>query len=196
MWQTWISPCPADIAGQFLTDPTSEPDAACVAAMTPGSFLTSDDIHPTPAIYRANDDVALQRDPTQIALLVACAVAFVVGFVAGIVALIRRRGRQAGAAVMILMASVAGPGYAGATFAVLRTSDPIIPAFGIPAAAHPLLVAGGILTAVVTVAVVGVAVNAWTRRHDSLSIRIILTIVAAASALFTGWLLARGLLFW
>lgn len=196
VWQTWISPCPADIAGQFLTDPTSEPDAACVAAMTPGSFLTSDDIHPTPAIYRANDDVALQRDPTQIALLVACAVAFVVGFVAGIVALIRRRGRQAGAAVMILMASVAGPGYAGATFAVLRTSDPIIPAFGIPAAAHPLLVAGGILTAVVTVAVVGVAVNAWTRRHDSLSIRIILTIVAAASALFTGWLLARGLLFW
>ena len=195
VWQSWISPCPADIAGQFLTAPTKQPDAACIAAMTPAPLLTSDDIHPTSAIYRANHDLVERRDPTRIALLLTCAAAFGVGLVAGVVALIRRRGPRSDA-VAILAVSAVSLGYAGSMFAALRTSDPLILGFGVPTAAYPLLLAGGVLTAAATLAVAGVAARAWARRHGTVTARIILTVVAAASVLFTGWLLARGLLFW
>lgn len=195
VWQTWISPCPADIARQFLTDPTEQPDAACIATMTPSSLLTTDDIHPTSAIYRANNDLVQHRDPAQITLLVTCAAAFVVGLVAGVVALLRRRGPRSDA-VAILAASAVCLGYAGTMFAVLRTSDPLVLGFGVPTAAYPLLLAGGVLTAAATLAVAGVAARAWARRHGTVTARIVLTVVAAASVLFTGMLLARGLLFW
>lgn len=195
VWQTWISPCPADIASQFVTDPTREPDAACMAAMTPGSFVTTDDIHPTSAVYRANNDVFQRRDPTPIALVVSCVAVFLLGVIAGVVVFIRRRGPRTYAVAMIT-ASALSLGYSGAMFAVLRSTDPLILGFGIPTATYPLLLTGGILTATATLAMAGMAGHAWARRHGTVAIRIILTIVAAASMLFTGWLLARGLLFW
>lgn len=195
VWQNWISPCPADIARQFLTDPTLPPDAACIAHMAPASFLTTDDLHPTSAIYRVTADLLQRPDPALLALLGACGAAFAVGLVGGIVALLRRRGGRV-EAVATLTASAVSLGYAGIMFAVLRTTDRLVLGFGIPATSRPLLLAGGALTAVATLAVAGVATRAWARHRGSAPLRVLLTVVAAASMLFTGWLLARGMLFW
>ena len=61
-----------------------------------------------------------------------------------------------------------------------------------PSDCNRLLLAGGILTTVATVEVAGVAARAWVARHRSVPFRIVLTVVAAASILFTGWLLTHG----
>lgn len=194
VWQNWISPCPADIARQFLTDPTRRPDAACMASMTPASFLTTDDIHPTPAIYRLTDDLVRRPDTAQIALLGACGATFAVGFLAGIVALIRRR-RERWEAAATLAASGVALGYAGTLFAVLRSSDALVLGFGVPAAVRPLLLAVGSLMALATLMVIGVAARSWVRRSCSVPLRVLVSVVAGASLLFTGYLLVRGMLF-
>lgn len=194
VWQNWINPCPADIARQFLTDPTRRPDAACMASMTPASFLTTDDIHPTPAIYRLTDDLVRRPDTAQIALLGACGATFAVGLLAGIVALIRRRGGRWEAAVTVAVSAVA-LGYAGTLYAVLRSSDALVLAFGVPAAVRPLLLAVGSLMALATLMVIGVAARSWVRRSCSVPLRVLVSVVAGASLLFTGYLLVRGMLF-
>ena len=199
VWQNWSSPCPAEIAGRFLADPTRQPEASCAASMTMAPFLTTRDIHPTQAVYRLSADMMQRREPAPIALVAACGTAFVVGLVGGVLTLIRRfrrrRGRRA-EAVAALAASVVQLGYAGVLFLVLRSTDQLVLGFGIPAAARLPLTAGGVLAAGTAMAAALVAWSAWARGMGSLPVRIMLTIVAAASALFTGWLLVRGMLLW
>lgn len=199
VWQNWMDPCPAEIAGRFLSDPTREPDAACAAAMTMAPFLTAREIHPTQAIVRVSVDMLQRRDPVPIALVVGCGVAFVVGLVGGVVTLVRRvvgRGGRRVEAVAALAASVVQLGYAAAVFLVLRSTEQLVLGFGIPAAARLPLVAAGALAGVAAVWVALVAWSAWARGVGSVAVRVVVTVVAAASMLFTGWMLARGMLFW
>lgn len=194
VWQNSIDDCPASIAATFLQEPTTEPDSGCIPGMEPTVFLTSDDIHPTPAFYLANRDVRLERRPIDLAVVALCLAVLVGTLVYGAVTLIRRR-RQAPAWAVptALVAAVAHLAFVGALFLVAFRTDPLVLGFGVPRWALPLW-ALPLVAALATVVLVVLIVRAWVRGTGALGHRVALTIVAGASTLWLSWLLSRGFL--
>lgn len=196
--RSWYDPCPAAIAQQFLHDPTIAPDASCIATMPPTKFLTTDDIHPTPAIYHLNSDVIEDRNPGHIALLITTLTTLFAGLVYGVVTLISRRARHTAAGLipavsLALAVAVLNLGFAAGLTAMILTADPLILGFGIPTAARPLgwIAIAGMVATVLLLILVG---RAWWRRNGALGHRVALSAVLVASAAFSVWLVSRGLI--
>jgi pimeloyl-ACP methyl ester carboxylesterase len=186
VWANWIDPCPASMAEQFLADPATEPDSSCIAAMPATVFLTTDDIHPTTAIYRFADDVVQDPDPWQVGIAVATVLVLIATLVYalgyGLSWLVRRGGDAPPVAVL-----AAGFGF------VLTRTDPLILAFGVPPAARVLVIAALIAIAL-TVLLAVLLVRAWRLEEGSRFHRVALTVSAAGSVAFAIWVIARGLL--
>lgn len=193
-WQTWMDPCPASIAAEFLREPTAQPDAGCIGAMAPTRFLTTDDIHPTPAVFLLNRDVLEDRRPLDVAVVVLCLAVLVGAVIHGVVTLIRRRRRAPAWAVpAALVAAVSHLSFVPGFGAVLTGTDPLILGFGVPPSALPLWALPAV-AALATVALAVLLVRAWLRGTGAVGHRVALSVVAVASTVFLGWLLIRGLL--
>jgi pimeloyl-ACP methyl ester carboxylesterase len=198
VWANWYDDCAADIAQQFLRDPTTEPDSSCIEEMPATRFVTGEDIHPTSAVYRFGSDVLQDRDPVPIAILGLSLLVFIAtliyGAVYGLVWLGRRRGDAPGGA---MLAAVTSSGlnlaYVGGMAIVLMNTDSLILGFGLPSGVWPLLIVpfvalgAGILLTVLMV-------RAWMQGEGGLFPRVALSVSAFASLGFALWLLARGLL--
>ena len=192
VWQNWHDPCPAAIASQFLHDPTREPDASCIADAPASTFLTTDDIIATPAVYLLDRQVIRTGDPAQLALLASVAAVFVLTLVLGTIALIRRRAASVGGTVTAMAVAALHLAFAGGFYWVLNNADQLILGFGLPASARPLAILPA-LAAGATGVLVWQLVRSWLRTHRT---PWGLLAVAAASAVFLGWLLSRGLVVW
>ncbi len=198
VWANWVDDCAATIAQQFLHDPATEPDASCIDDIAPVDFLTSEDIHPTSAIYRFDSDVIQDRDPIQIGIIAFSLLVFVATLVYGAVYGLRWLGRRDGDAPGgAVLAAVTSAGlnlaYVGGMVLVLLNADPLILGFGLPAGVWPLLVVPFVaLGAAILLTVL--MVRAWMQGDGTPFHRIALSISAFASLAFAVWLLARGLL--
>lgn len=198
IWTNWVDDCAATIAGRFLADPATPPDASCIDSMAPTDFLTDEDIHPTSAIYRLNSDLVEDRSAIQIAIAVSTfAILFatlVYAAIYGLGGLGRRRGEAPGGLVLVAAVS-AGLNllYAGGLVVVMLNTDPLILAFGLPSGIWPLLIVPFAALASTILLIVSL-VRAWMQEEGSVQHRIVLSVSAAASACFALWLLARGLL--
>ena len=82
--------------------------------------------------------------------------------------------------------------FAGGFYWVLNNADQLILGFGLPASARPLAILPA-LAAGATGVLVWQLVRSWLRTHRT---PWGLLAVAAASAVFLGWLLSRGLVVW
>lgn len=194
VWQTWVDDCPASIAAQFLRDPSTEPDSSCIVATPPIDFLTTEDIYPTPAIYRINSDLLQDRDPIQLAVLAVTLMSLLCAIPYALITLMRRKGRAPKASVVAaLLTSTLNLGFAGGLAAVMLNTDPLILAFGLPTAARPVLLLPFLAMAGAGVMMVAMT-SAWTRGRGSPAHRVALTAVLMAALVFAGWLLSRGLL--
>lgn len=197
VWHVWSDRCPASLAQQFLDDPTRPPDTACIAAMPGVRFLTTADVHPTPAIYRLNSAVIQPRDLGRLGPLAASTMASGAALGYALVGLLRRnRKLPRWGALAAAVASASTVAYVAGLAAVLLRTDPLVLAFGVPTAARPALVAGGLVSLTAAAALLLAVGRSWRRREGTLVHRITLTAAAAASATTVGWLLAHGLLFW
>ncbi|MET2011916.1 alpha/beta hydrolase [Microbacterium chocolatum] len=190
--------CAARVAGDFLQDPAEVPDAACTESLRPPAFLTTAQIDPTTALFRADRDLVQQRAPVPLAILGAALLASVGTLVYAGLYLVRGASRRSGDAPAgtILAASVAAGGnllYAGILALIAANTDPLVLAFGLPPAVWPILLipfvaaGAGILLAVLVV-------RAWIVEEGTRAHRMAVTASAVASLGFTLWLLARGLL--
>lgn len=190
--------CAARVAADFLRDPAEVPDAECTVSLRPPAFLTTAQIDPTTALFRADRDLVQQRAPLPLAILGAALLASVGTLVYAALYVLRGAARRSGDAPpgTILAASAAAGGnllYAGILALIAANADPLALAFGLPPAVWPVLLipfvaaGAGILLAVLVV-------RAWILEEGTRAHRIAVTASAVASLGFTLWLLARGLL--
>ncbi|WP_236968130.1 alpha/beta hydrolase [Microbacterium aurantiacum] len=190
--------CAARVAADFLRDPAEVPDAECTVSLRPPAFLTTAQIDPTTALFRADRDLVQQRAPLPLAILGAALLASVGTLVYAGLYVLRGSARRSGDAPpgTILAASAAAGGnllYAGILVLIAANADPLALAFGLPPAVWPVLLipfvaaGAGILLAVLVV-------RAWILEEGTRAHRIAVTASAVASLGFTLWLLARGLL--
>lgn len=198
LWTSSPDDCPATMARAFLSDPTSAPDASCIDGMPPTDFLTGDDIQSTSAMYRLDGDLVRDRSPLQVAIAVSILLTLFATLVYaaayGLGWLGRRRGEAPGGLVLVAAASaVLNLLYAGGLVFVLLNTDPLILAFGLPNGIWPLQFVPFVAVATTTLLVVSL-VRAWMQAEGTLFHRVALSVSAAASAMFSLWLLARGLL--
>ena len=198
LWTTDDS-CVTFITMQFLADPSADNDTSCPSRMTSTVFLTTADVQPTSALYRLSVDVAEDHSLGQIIVLVLTLgmlfVTFVYGCTYGMRWLARRRGRAPeGAVLSATVAAGLDLAFAGGLFWLLSTGDPLVLAFGIPAAAWPLLLLPFAALAS-TAVLIAVLVRAWRGGDGTFAHRVFLSVSAIATVAFTLWLLARGLLF-
>jgi pimeloyl-ACP methyl ester carboxylesterase len=198
VWANGSEPCPAQIAAEFLTEPTVEPDSSCIARMPAIDFVTTADIDPTSAVYRLDSDLLRDRDPVQIGITVLLLLLLlgtvVYGVVYGLQWLARRRGEAPSGAVAAASAA-AGLNlvFVGALALVMFNADPIVLAFGLPPGFWPLLLLP-FLALATTLILIGLLVRAWMQRDSSLGHRVALSVAALALMGFAAWLLSRGLL--
>ena len=198
VWSTWVDDCAATMAGAFLTDPLTAPDASCIDETPPTDFLTDEDIQATPAIYRLDGDLLRDRDPVQIAIagttLLILLATLVYGALYGLAWLGRRRGDAPGGLVLVATIS-AGLNllYVGGVLLLLLNTDPLILAFGLPTGMWPLLLVPFVAVATTALLVVSLA-RAWMQEEGAVMHRVLLSLSALASVVFAIWLLVRGLL--
>lgn len=192
VWQNWQNPCPAAIATEFLRDPTKAPDASCIAATPATTFLTPDEIIPTSTVYRLNRDVIRTGDPVQLTLLVGVGAVFALTLVSGTVALVRRRAVSTAGVITAMAVAALHLGFAGWFYWLITNTDPLILGFGLPASARPLVILP-ILATAATGVLAWLLTRQWLRRGNGPRPWGLLT-VAAASVVFLGWLLSRGLI--
>lgn len=192
VWQNWYDPCPAAVAGRFLRDPARAPDASCIAATPAVSFLTPDQIIPTPAVYLLDRDVIRPAEPVQLTLLGGLASVFLLTVAFGCYALIRRRAGSVPATVAAVLASALQLAFIGGFYWTLTRTDPLILGFGLPTAARALGVVA-IVAAGVTVVSGWLLLRPWLRRAGRTRPSWPLVVAWVASVTFLGWLLARGL---
>jgi pimeloyl-ACP methyl ester carboxylesterase len=198
VWTNWVDDCAATMAGAFLTDPSTPPDDSCIADMAAPDFLTDEDIQSTSAIYLLDSDLIRDRDPLQLAIAGSTLLIFlgtlVYGAAYGLAWLGRRRGDAPGGLVLVATAAAAlNLLYVGGLVFVLLNTDPLVLAFGLPTGLWPLLLIPFVALAATVLLVVSLA-RAWMQEEGSLVHRVLLSVSALASAGFTIWLLARGLL--
>jgi hypothetical protein len=140
-------------------------------------------------------------------VLLACVLVFVVEIpyliVAGIARLMRRGARPvpterlsrlahplAGLVAVLNTGSVVA---LGVLLSTLDTTDPLLLYFGLPAAYAPLVLVP-VLSAVLTVALVVLAVLAWMRRYWTVPKRVLLSAATLAAVVFAGLMAYWGLL--
>ena len=202
------SPCAQSIVVAFLNDPTVAPDAGCIANVASPEFVIPQDVTILPGVYRTQLDIgeAPRSIPTLVVLL-ACVLVFVVEilylFVAGIVRLVRRGAWPvpterlsrlahplAGLVAVLNTGSVVA---LGVLLSTLDTTDPLVLYFGLPAGYAPLVLVP-VLAAMLTVALVVLAVLAWVRRYWTVPKRVLLSAVTLAAVVLAGLMAYWGLL--
>ena len=198
VWTPWVDDCAATMAGAFLTDPATAPDDSCIVDIPPTDFLTDDDIQATPAVYRLDQDLLRERAPLQFSVAASTLLAFFATLAYAAVYALgwlgRRQGEAPGGLVLVAAVSAAlNLLYAGGLVLVLRNTDPLILAFGLPSGIWPLQLVPFIALATTVLLVVSLA-RAWMQEEGTLLHRVALSVSAVASAGFSLWLLARGLL--
>lgn len=196
VWQTWIDRCPSRIAQQFLDAPDRSPEASCIAAMPPIRFLTTDDIHPTPAMFDLNRDVIEARQPLQLGILGVAALCLFLGLGVGAAALVRWRRRRPPITMgAMLAASVLNLAYAAGLGWLVTHTDPLVLGFGVPASWRPVLAALAVLALAATVVLLLLVIRAWLRADGTRTERVSATVVAAGGTTLAAWLLLHGLVF-
>ncbi|WP_439591740.1 alpha/beta hydrolase [Microbacterium sp.] len=190
----WNGGCAASIARQFLEDPATEPRSGCIERTPAPQFLTAADVHATSAVYRLDSDVRTAPRPGQIGIAIATVLVFVGTLVYGVVYALRRRwDAPPGTVFAAVSAAALNLAFVGILGLVLATADPLVLAFGLPAAAWPLLLLPFAALACAVVLVV-LLVRAWMQDDGGLAHRVILTVSALGTLGFAVWLLVRGLL--
>jgi pimeloyl-ACP methyl ester carboxylesterase len=182
------SPCARALATDFIADPARTLDGACLAQHTAPTFVAPDAIAPTPAVYRLNRALFTPGDPAARAVGVVFGAGLLLQLGLAYAALVRRRVTppvlSGGLAGLIGLICVGGLALA------IRTSPPILLAFGLPAWAATLRwLPGAALAAALGALVVGYR-PALVRRTDQLLIGLT---VGLGSVLF-GAALWSGLL--
>ena len=195
VWANWDDACAASIAAQFLRAPQTEPDASCIADMAPTDFLTATDIHATGAFYRLDGTL---RQPVSVGLAIALLVAMVATLGYGLLYALRPALRRdgdvpEGTVLPAVMAAGLNLAFAAGIAWIVTGTEPLVFAFGLPAAAWPLLLVPFVaLAAAIVLAVV--LVRAWRRDDGALRHRVILSVSCVACAGFAAMLWANGLL--
>ena len=195
VWANWDDACAASIAQRFLRSPQTEPDASCIADMAPTDFLTATDIHATSALYRLDGTL---RQPFQVGLAIALLVAMVATLGYGLLYALRPALRRAGdvpdgAVLPAVMSAGLNLAFALGLVWIVTSTEPLVLAFGLPAAAWPLLLLPfAALAAAIVLAVV--LVRAWRRDDGSLRHRIALSVSCLACVGFAAMLWTQGLL--
>jgi hypothetical protein len=163
-------------------------------------FVVPRDVTIQPGIYRAQIDIGeAPRSIPALVVLLVCVLLFVVEilylFVAGLVRAVRcgarpvpteRLARLAHPLAGLVAAINASFVVAlGVLLSTLDTTDPLLLYFGLPAGYAPLLLVP-LLAAVLTVALVVLAVLAWLRRYWTVPKRVLLSAVTGAAVVLTG----------
>lgn len=198
VWQRDVNGCAATIAGRFLSDPAGELDIACVDRQPAVVYATTATIDPTTALYHLERDLVQQRSPVSLIVLIAGLLVMVATLGYGIVVALGRRVRlrgdiPAGAVSAAVMAASFNLAYALGIAIVYASSDPISRALGLPAAVWPMLLLpfAGIVMSILLIVLL---VRAWVQDDGTLLHRILLSVSAVGSVVFTVWLLVHGLL--
>ena len=197
--QSWVDDCAASIAQQFLIDPNTEPDAACIDRAEGPDFLTTSDVRPTSAVYRVAVDLVQLREPVQVGFAVACLLVFLGTLIYAAVYGVMRAARRADeAAPGTVLAATTTSGFflafVAALVLVLATTDQLLLAVGIPPAAWLVSLLAMVALAVAVLLVV-LLVRAWRRDEGATAPREVFSITALFAIAFGVWLLVRGLLF-
>ncbi len=185
-------PCAQEIALAFLDDPTVAPAADCIAELGPPSFVTPDDLYPTPAVYLLNVDLYTAPNPLRLGLLALCLLLFAAFLWHALVMALRRRlgpGRGAyGLAAAVAALNLAF--FGGLVWVIARVSarNWLLLGFGLPAANGWLFWLPP-LAALLTLGLPPLALLAWRRRWWSRRRRWFLTALALAAPAFTGLLI-------
>jgi hypothetical protein len=205
---SFYSACAQSIVADFLNDPTVAPDASCIADVPRPDFVIPQDVTILPGIYRAQLDVGeAPRSIPVLSVLLACVLVFLIeiGYLvaAGIARLVRRRARSvpmgrlerlahpfAGLVAVIHTGFVAALGMLLST---LDTKEPLLLFFGVPSGYAPLLFVP-VVAAVLTVALVALALLAWVRRYWRVPKRVLFSAVTGAAVALAGLMAYWGLL--
>ncbi len=194
--------CLQEILTAFLKDPTSAPDASCLASMPRPGFVQEQDLVFVPSFYEYYwGDIGYNR--FQHSLYQACENAFLLAILVllalGVAWAIRLRQRRTLTERSVLLAfSLAGLvsafyfGFSQVMRSVSRAvaaSEPMAFNFGLPARYGPLF-AIPIALALLTVVLVVTAVLAWVRGTWSVRARVLFTLLILPAVGFTsllGW---------
>jgi hypothetical protein len=185
------SNCARQIAADFWADPTTEPDAGCIAAMQPPDFLLTSDLYLTPAVYLLNTDLYTAPRPLRLGLAGASLLILTAGLLVMPVGWLRRRWRPAPASrppARLALGLAAGAAilylaFALALFGVIQrtpATDWLTLGFGVPARVGWIFWLP-CLGAVLTAGMVLVAVRAWAARAGTLAWRLAYSLLAIAA---------------
>jgi pimeloyl-ACP methyl ester carboxylesterase len=192
------NPCAVRITAAFLNDPTTTPDAGCMADVPGPEFVLPQDIIIVPSVYELHHREIGYTQTEETLFLGSVLVLLVeIGFVviAGIVLLVRRRRHPPSpdrvarfAHPLAGLIAVLNVGSSLAFRSALRATAaaaPYVLRFGLPTEYRPLLVVV-LVAAILTAGLVIVAVLAWVRRYWSVAGRIFFSLVTAAAIVFAG----------
>ena len=194
--------CLQEILTAFLRDPTSAPDASCLASLPGPGFVQEQDLILVPGFYEYYwGDIGYNR--FQHNLYLACENAFLLAvlllLVVGLVGAIRLRQHRTpterSALLAFSLAGLVSAAYFGFS-QVMRTvsravaaSEPMAFNFGLPARYGPLF-AIPIALALLTAVLMATAVLAWVRGTWSARARVLFTLLILPAVGFTillGW---------
>jgi pimeloyl-ACP methyl ester carboxylesterase len=188
------SECAKSITQAFLDDPTTEPDASCLAEVQAPDFVVPEDMYLTPAVYRLNVDIYVAPNVLRLALLGLCLLLFaveLVSFVIHVIRTVRKRVEQSDLLTWLargLAAAVAALNlafFAALVWVILDVSSTnwLMLAFGVPVANGWLFWLPR-LSALLTLGLPVFALLAWRKQLWTQKRRVFYTVFTLASLLF------------
>jgi pimeloyl-ACP methyl ester carboxylesterase len=200
------NPCAERMLAAFLNDPTTAPDAGCMADVPGPEFVLSGEVTILPSIYEVHyGEVGYTKveDRLFFGSLWVLTAGLAVLVIAGVVSLVRRQQRETRpdliARLAYPLAGLVAVLYVG-FFLVMRSvlrylaaTNGLALRFGLPVGYEALLIIST-LAAVLTVVLVIFAVLAWVRGYWSLLGRVFFSLVTLAAAVLTGLMAYWGLL--
>jgi pimeloyl-ACP methyl ester carboxylesterase len=190
------SRCARQIAAAFVAQPAAPPDAQCLATVGGPAFVTASDVYVTPALYQLS--VTVPKQPLQLGVFVLCVGCFVALVAAVPIRLVRVRTVPTTGItrrMRWLPAIIAGLNlmFVAGLLLVVRTSNPILLAFGLPRRAA-LLLGLPLLALVLGLVLLVLMVHSWPRRSMTRIDYAYATLALLATLVFDGFLLGWGLI--
>lgn len=199
------NPCAQSIIAAFVDDPTTRPDASCMADVPAPEFVLPQDVIIASGIYEIHyREIGYSQHEENLFLgsLIVFMIGVVYAIIAGVVWWVRRKRHPTPdrlALIAHLLAGVFGAlniGYSFALRAALRAtaaSAPNVLRFGLPVKYWPLFVVPPI-TALLSVVLIVFTFIAWRRQYWTVVGRIIFSLTTLAAIIFTGLLAHWGMI--
>jgi pimeloyl-ACP methyl ester carboxylesterase len=190
--QATFSSCAQTIAAAFISSPTQELAAGCLAEVAAPRFVLPGDIHATPAMINLVKATMEPLNPLMLALVVICLLVFVAALIGAVRGRTQARPIRWLSALVALLSIITLLVLIGIILTSLSNSTLI--GFGIPGTVA-LIRFLPLVTGAFAVALAVMMVLLWLRRIPGSTRGTIFTSVAAIAGLFvSGWLLTLGFL--